>query len=51
MVAADRDLRLAGYEVYRFGSNELVAESAGELIERFFDRLWALHMIAATNGS
>jgi hypothetical protein len=37
MAVAERDLRL--YEVYRFGSNELVAESAGELIERFFDRL------------
>jgi len=43
MAAADRDLRLAGYEVYRFGSNELVSETAGSLIERFFDRLWALH--------
>jgi very-short-patch-repair endonuclease len=24
MVKADRDLRLLGYEVYRFGANELV---------------------------
>ena len=47
MVAADRDLRLAGYEIYRFGSNELVGASAGTLVERFFDRLWALHKIAA----
>ena len=43
MVAADRDLRLAGYDVYRFGANELTATGAGSLIERFFDRLWTLH--------
>jgi hypothetical protein len=48
MVAADRDLRLAGYEIYRFGANELVGAAAGALIERFFDRLWALHKIAPT---
>jgi hypothetical protein len=51
MVAADRDLRLAGYEIYRFGSNELVGTGATALIERFFDRLWTLHKIAATGGS
>ena len=39
MVAADRDLRLAGYEVYRFGSNELTGYGANERIERFFRRL------------
>lgn len=39
MVAADRDLRLAGYEVYRFGSNELMGHGANERIERFFRRL------------
>jgi very-short-patch-repair endonuclease len=49
MVGADRDLRLAGYEVYRFGSNELVGETAGALIERFFDRLLALHKITAAS--
>jgi hypothetical protein len=48
MMAADRDLRLAGYEIYRFGSNELVGAGAGALIERFFDRLWSLHKITAT---
>jgi hypothetical protein len=48
MVAADRDLRLAGYETYRFGANELVGAAAGALIERFFDRLWALHKITPT---
>ena len=28
MVSADHALRLAGYEVYRFGANELVGEGA-----------------------
>ena len=43
MVSADRDLRLAGYEIYRFGANELVGAGALALIERFFDRLFHLH--------
>lgn len=43
MVSADRGLRLAGYEIYRFGSNELVGANAPAEIEGFFDRLWALH--------
>jgi hypothetical protein len=45
MVSADRDLRLAGYEIYRFGSNELVGDRAPDLVSRFFDRLWTLHKI------
>jgi very-short-patch-repair endonuclease len=43
MVSADRDQRLAGYEIYRFGAKELVGAAAAALIEHFFDRLWALH--------
>jgi very-short-patch-repair endonuclease len=43
MAAADRDLRLSGYDVYRFGANELTAAGAGALIEGFFDRLWTIH--------
>jgi hypothetical protein len=40
MVRADRDLRLAGYEVYRFGGAELVdAPRAAAVLEPFFDRL------------
>ncbi|QGM97257.1 hypothetical protein [Methylocystis parvus] len=46
MVTADRDLRLAGYEIYRFGSNELVGAGAPLVIENFFKRLWALHKSA-----
>ena len=30
MVAADRDLRLAGYEVYRFGANELTGHGSSD---------------------
>jgi hypothetical protein len=45
MVSADRDLRLAGYEVYRFGANELIGESATSRIRSFFDRLLELHGI------
>jgi len=43
MVAADRDLRLAGYEVYRFGANEVVGPEAGRRITDFFERLLARH--------
>ena len=35
MVSADRELRLAGYEVYRFGANELVGEGAEATDRRF----------------
>jgi very-short-patch-repair endonuclease len=45
MVSADRDLRLAGYEIYRFGANELVGEASLKVIEHFFDRLWSLHKL------
>lgn len=51
MVAADRDLRLAGYEIFRFGSNELVGAGAVAVIEHFFDRLWDRHKVAAAAGS
>lgn len=46
MVSADRDLRLAGYEIYRFGANELVGDAARALIKSFFDRLWRLNGLA-----
>jgi very-short-patch-repair endonuclease len=45
MVSADRELRLAGYEVYRFGANELVGARAESLIEDFFNKLLRLHRI------
>jgi hypothetical protein len=45
MVSEDRALRLARYEVYRFGGHELAARGAGttSMLEVFFDRLLALH--------
>ena len=45
MVSADRELRLAGYEVYRFGANELVGDGAEAKIKDFFDKLFRLHRI------
>ncbi len=40
MVAADRDLRLAGYEVYRFGGDEIAnRRQAVGMLDKFFDAL------------
>ncbi len=40
MMAADRDLRLKGYEVYRFGGTELTDTPATrQRLDTFFDRL------------
>ena len=46
MVAEDRRLRLAGYELYRFGGYEFVDdEKAKRTVENFFDDLFKLHSI------
>lgn len=45
MVSADRELKLLGYEVYRFGGFELNQESANETIKLFFDALFEKHEI------
>ncbi|WP_175500069.1 hypothetical protein [Streptomyces sp. C8S0] len=46
MVAADRDLRLSGYEVYRFGHDELRDETtARTLLEAFLPRLFQHHEV------
>jgi very-short-patch-repair endonuclease len=42
MVAEDRKLRLAGYEVYRFGGKELTAPDAKPMLEEFFSQLLAI---------
>lgn len=39
MVAEDRRLRLAGYEVYRFGGAELMKEGADKMLADFLDQL------------
>ncbi|MFF9229387.1 MULTISPECIES: hypothetical protein [unclassified Streptomyces] len=43
MVAEDRRLRLAGYEIYRFGGWELTRPHAEQLVEDFFTQLLARH--------
>lgn len=42
MVSADREVRPAGYEVYRFGANKLVGERAESTVIDFFDKLFRL---------
>lgn len=39
MMIEDRRLRLAGYEVYRFGGQELVRSDAKATVAAFFDAL------------
>lgn len=45
MMSADRELRLAGYEVYRFGANELVGDGAEMKAIDFFEKLFRLHRV------
>ena len=45
MVYADRDLRLLGYEVYRFGGAELTGEPGESVVHAFFLRLFHKHGI------
>lgn len=39
MVSEGRRLRLAGYEVYRFGGSELMKDGANKMVAEFFDQL------------
>ena len=43
MVAEDRRLRLAGYEVYRLGGWELTQKDAQTMLSQFFDELLKRH--------
>lgn len=43
MVAEDRRLRLAGYEIYRFGGWELTKPGGEQLLTDFFTELLARH--------
>jgi len=43
MAKADRELRLLGYEVYRFGASELLGDGAIKVVTEFFDGLWKVH--------
>lgn len=49
MVSADRELRLAGYEVYRLGANEVVGDGSEARIADFFDKLFRLHRVGSEN--
>jgi very-short-patch-repair endonuclease len=48
MVAEDRKLRLAGYEIYRFGGEELTRSGAASTLTDSFEQLLKCHGIAAT---
>lgn len=48
MVMEDRELRLAGYEIYRFGGSEFVDKrTCTEMLNDFFHRLLARHKAEA----
>jgi very-short-patch-repair endonuclease len=51
MVRSDRDLRLLGYEVYRFAANELVGAGAGDVVKSMFERLFRKHSVGGSAGS
>jgi hypothetical protein len=46
MAAADRDLRLSGYDVYRFGATELIAPTGPTRAGDFFERLFRAHRLS-----
>ncbi|WP_329086149.1 hypothetical protein OG979_25160 [Actinomadura citrea] len=52
MVAEDRELRLYGYEVYRFGGYELMQEEgvARDTLRGFFAELLRRHGVGADEG-
>jgi hypothetical protein len=43
LAGADRDLRLAGYEVYRFGAAQLCGDDGATAVHDFFVRLFRRH--------
>ena len=45
MVKSDRDLKLKGYDVYRFGGHELCDKNAGRTICTFFDKFFEKYNI------
>lgn len=48
MVAEDRRLRLAGYEIYRFGGHELFGNKRKTIVKQFFQALFKHHMKVRT---
>ena len=51
LVSADRELKLCGYEVYRFGAAELDGEIGERLVGSFFDDLFGKHSVTQRLGS
>jgi very-short-patch-repair endonuclease len=49
MATADRELRLAGYDVYRFGATELREESGKAAVGAFFDALFIRYGISVSS--
>ena len=47
MVAADRQLRLAGYEVFRFGGAELQDDAGKAIVVEFFRALFKKYGVSA----
>lgn len=45
MMAADRELRLAGYEVFRFGAAELAGSQGARAVKEFFTALFERHWV------
>ena len=45
-VKADRELRLRGYEVYRFGGAELEGDQGEKVVADFFRQLFARYDVA-----
>lgn len=50
MATEDRELRLGGYEVYRFGAHQLTQPGALVTLRTFFDRLLSRHGLPAEPG-
>jgi very-short-patch-repair endonuclease len=46
MMIADRDLRLLGYEVYRFGGHEFGQKNSDDSLDAFFRRLFERHGVS-----
>lgn len=45
LVKSDRELKLCGYDVYRFGATELCGPMGKQLVSSFFDDLFRKHSI------
>ncbi len=50
MAAADRELRLAGYEVFRFGADELQGDGGRRMVKSFFDVLFKRYGVSVPSN-